>query len=219
MGMENGESKKYSEMIGTRYGRLLVESVKRVNNRNVCACLCDCGTRKDVRRDHLIGGKIVSCGCYQKEVASNVSATHGMTHIRLYRCWRNMKTRCYNPNYIEFDRYGGRGIVVCEEWQRFEPFYEWAISHGYQNDLTLDRKNNDGNYCPENCKWSDTQEQALNRSSNSFVTYNGITKHISEWDKDVGAAKSGRVRARLNAGWSVESAVTTPVKRSGQPRL
>jgi hypothetical protein len=119
----------------------------------------------------------------------------------------------------EYPLYGGKGVTVCEEWQTFEPFYEWSITNGYRDNLSIDRINNDGNYEPGNCKWSTPQEQALNRSTNAIITYNGVTKHISEWDKDIGSAKSGRVRARLNAGWSIEKAVTTPINRSGRRKL
>ena len=210
--MENGESQKYSEMIGTRYGKLVVESMNRIDGRNVCVCRCDCGNRKTVRRDHLISGKTLSCGCYVCENAGALNKTHGMSKTRIYRIWKGLRNRCYNQRLPQYSDWGGRGITVCEEWTNFESFYKWAIANGYRDDLSIDRIDNDGNYEPKNCKWSTPQEQALNRSSNAFITYNGITKHISEWDKDIGSAKSGRVRARLNAGWSVERAVTTPVK-------
>lgn len=206
-------------MIGMHFGRLVViENVTDVG-RSRFLCRCSCGNKKIVRMDHLRRGLVLSCGCFRKEITAERSTKHGMKNTRLYRCWRNMKTRCYNPNGAEFSLYGGRGITVCEEWQTFEPFYEWAMANGYRDDLSIDRIDNDGNYEPSNCKWSTQKEQALNRSTNIMITYNGITKHISEWDKDIGSAKSGRVRARLNAGWSTEKAVTTPVKRSGRHRL
>jgi hypothetical protein len=135
-----------------------------------------------------------------------------MSGTRIYRIWKGMRNRCENQNIPQYRDWGGRGITVCEEWKTdFNKFYEWSMTHGYTNELSIDRIDNDGNYCPENCRWTTAQTQALNRKSNSFITYNGITKHISEWDKDIGSAKSGRVRARLNAGWSIEDAVTTPV--------
>lgn len=219
MGLENGESKTDSLLIGRRIGRFTILSAFRENGRNYCLCLCDCGKKKTVRFDHLMSERVVSCGCYQKEITAERSTKHGMKNTRLYQCWRNMKTRCYNPNCSEFNLYGGRGITVCGEWQSFEPFCEWAMANGYRDDLTIDRIDNDGNYEPSNCKWSTPKEQALNRSTNAIITYNGIAKHISEWDKDIGSAKSGRVRARLNAGWSIEKAVTTPIKRSGRHKF
>lgn len=134
-----------------------------------------------------------------------------MTGTRLYRIWKDMRNRCCNKNVPGYHLWGGRGVSVCEEWQTFERFFEWAVSHGYEESLTIDRLDNNGNYSPENCRWVTMKEQSLNRRSNSYLTYNGVTKHLSEWDADIGAARSGRVRARLNAGWTVEQAVTTPV--------
>ena len=122
-----------------------------------------------------------------------------------------MRSRCYNENIPGYGLWGGRGIRVCDEWRIFQNFMNWAESNGYSDDLTLDRVNNDGDYTPENCRWVTMKEQSLNRRSNAYLTYNGVTKHLSEWDSDIGASKSGRVRARLNAGWTVERAVTTPV--------
>lgn len=209
--MENGKSQKYSEIIGLRFGRLVVESTSQENGRTICHCICDCGNRKLVRRDHLTGGKIISCGCYQHEIAGRTNRTHGMSRNRIYRIWKSLRNRCENANIPQYSDWGGRGITVCEEWHSFEQFYEWAIRHGYSDNLSIDRKDNEGDYCPENCRWTTAKEQALNRRSNVLITHNGVTKHISEWDKDIGSSKSGRVRARLNAGWSVERAVTTPV--------
>lgn len=200
MGLENGTSQKYQEMIGTRYGRLVVERVEKVNDRTVCHCLCDCGNSKVVRRDHLICNKIVSCGCYQREIAGNLNRTHSMSQSRIYRIWKSLRNRCENSNIPQYSDWGGRGINVCDDWKTFESFYEWSMNNGYNDNLSIDRINNDGNYCPENCRWVTAQEQSLNRRSNTFITYNGVTKHISEWDKDIGSRKCGRVRARLNAG-------------------
>ena len=98
---------------------------------------------------------------------------HGQSRSRIYQCWADMKTRCLNKKHRWYAQYGGRGITVCDEWMRFEPFAEWAYSHGYAEDLTIDRIDNNKGYCPENCKWSTQQEQSLNKrhlpNSNGFV--------------------------------------------------
>lgn len=91
-------------------------------------------------------------------------AKHGMSHSRVYRCWQDMKDRCNNPHNVSYARYGGRGITVCEEWQEFVPFWEWAVNNGYDDALTIDRIDNDGNYTPENCKWSTQREQSINKA-------------------------------------------------------
>lgn len=88
---------------------------------------------------------------------------HGMCGTRLYRCWVDMRHRCNNPNNPFYYCYGGRGITYCEEWEEFLPFYQWAIANGYSDELTLDRIDNNGNYSPENCKWSTQHEQSLNK--------------------------------------------------------
>lgn len=90
--------------------------------------------------------------------------SHGMSRTRLYRCWQDMKDRCLNKNNKFYHRYGGRGISFCNEWKDFEPFRDWALANGYDDKLTIDRIDNDGNYCPENCKWSTQHEQSLNKT-------------------------------------------------------
>lgn len=89
---------------------------------------------------------------------------HGMSHSRLYKCWVDMKARCLNPNHNWYSHYGGKGITVCDEWKDFIPFMEWAHLHGYSDELTLDRIDNQGNYEPSNCRWATQQQQSLNKA-------------------------------------------------------
>ena len=112
---------------------------------------------------------------------------HGMSHTRLYRCWMDMKTRCSNPKNRFFHRYGGRGIKVCDEWQSFEPFMEWALENGYSDSLTIDRIDNDKDYCPSNCKWSTQREQSQNKTHmpNKYG-YTGIRKAVRPGGKVCG---------------------------------
>lgn len=112
---------------------------------------------------------------------------HGQRNTRLYRVWGGMKKRCCKPSHPFYANYGGRGITVCEEWRNsFEAFYDWAMSNGYSDDLTLDRIDNNGNYCPENCRFVTQTEQIRNRSISRTATINGMTKSLMEWASENG---------------------------------
>lgn len=112
---------------------------------------------------------------------------HGLRKHPLYSVWANIKTRCYNQNDVHYERWGGRGITVCDEWKNdFQTFYDWAMSNGYQDNLTLDRIDNDGNYEPSNCRWVTTTIQNRNKRNCKPITYNGKTKFLNDWAKEYG---------------------------------
>lgn len=136
--------------------------------------------------------------------------THGQAHSRIYNIWSNMKQRCYNEKSQAYHSYGGRGIIVCSEWHDFNNFYKWAISHGYSDNLTIDRINVNGNYEPSNCRWISRAEQNKNRRDNVWLTYRNETYLQSEWEKIKGY-KRGVIGNRLKRGWSVEQAITISV--------
>ena len=143
----------------------------------------------------------------------NPNYKDGRKGTRLYSIYRNMMTRCYNPRFKSYPRYGGRGISVCEEWlSNFAKFKEWAETNGYDDSLTLDRINNDGNYEPTNCRWITLREQSLNTSRNHLVEIDGIRKPLDEWSKSYGINPK-TVRDRLVRGWDYERAIKTPPDR------
>ena len=207
--VSNGVSmSNLKNLTGMTFNRLYV--IKRVSNDKSerarwLLCRCKCGTIKTVLGKHLLSHKIQSCGCLQRERTTK----HNKCHTRLYNIWRGMKDRCYNSNVLEYDNYGGRGIKVCEEWLNdFQAFYNWSMSHGYSDDLTIDRKENDGDYCPENCRWVTYKEQNNNTSRNRLLTNAGETHTISEWSEILGINAS-TISSRLSRGCSDVEALMT----------
>ena len=107
---------------------------------------------------------------------------HGMKHTRIYEIWCGMKKRCYNQNSKNFPQYGGKGIIVCDDWKNdFLKFYDWSMKNGYQENLTIDRIDNNGNYEPSNCRWITHKQQQRNRTNNIYLEHNGETKTLSGW--------------------------------------
>lgn len=212
----------FIDLTGQRFGRYVV--IRRAEDyvlpsgkhKTTWFCQCDCGNTKNVLSSSLISGCVVSCGCYKKEHDHTRCMTHGATlnhkPTRLYKVWDGMKARCYNPKKNYYGIYGGRGIGMCDEWHRsFEAFRDWALANGYNDSLTIDRINTDGDYCPENCRWSTIKEQSNNKRNNVFITYNGETRTIAQWSEITGFPFHV-IRKRYVEGWNTEDVLLKPMK-------
>lgn len=204
---------KVLRLDGERFGRLIV--IERAENnkhgRSQWKCLCACGNIVTVEGHKLSSGHTKSCGCLQKDAARTAQMKHGESKSRLYECWHHMKSRCINPNNKDYCNYGGRGIQVCAEWSEYEAFKGWAITHGYRDDLTIDRIDVNGDYCPENCRWATVVQQANNRRSNCVIEYDGEAHTLTEWSQKLGISFDA-LQLRLKRNWSVEKAFNTPVR-------
>lgn len=205
---------KLIDLTGQKFGRLtVIERAPTKNKRTMWKCVCNCKDKTVciVNGESLRSGKTKSCTCLSREKVrirmTQKSLTHGKTHTRLYNTWHNMKQRCNNPNSKAYILYGAEGKKVCDEWQKFEPFYDWAISHGYRKDLTIERIDGTKGYSPENCRWVTQKEQCNNRRSNIKITYNGKTQSAGQWAKEYGL-KATLFRQRLKKGWNIERALT-----------
>ena len=206
------------DITGNVYGRLtaIELSYRDKKSNSFWLCKCECGNDTTVRIGDLGSGNTTSCGCYREEQSNKAlierSTTHGGHGTRLYDIWHSMKQRCYYKKHIGYESYGGRGIKVCQEWKNdFSNFRDWANSSGYSKSLSIDRVDNDGNYEPNNCKWSTVKEQSNNRRSNRFLSHKGETKTLSEW-ADVLDINDNTLSMRLNSGWSVERTLEEPVR-------
>ena len=214
---------KLIDLTGQVYGRLTV--IKRVDDyispsgsRKVqWLCKCKCGKEVIVTGNNLRKGNSKSCGCYNRELLAKINLTHNASNTRLYHIWICMKDRCYNPKNKKYKDYGGRGIAICDEWiNDFEAFANWAYDNGYienvsRGECTIDRIDVNGNYCQQNCRWVNQKVQTNNKRNNHYITYNGETHTVTEWNNILGY-KKGVLSRRIFSGWSIEDAFTKPVK-------
>lgn len=176
-----------NKWIGQKYGRLTVTGFVHKGKKWYWECTCECGNSIITQAYLVRNGHTSSCGCLQRERASEASLVHGQTNSRLYRIYNGMKNRCYNQKQQSYENYGGRGITICEEWlESFTAFEEWSLSHGYADDLSIDRIDNNGDYSPKNCRWVTRTEQNENTRRNHLVTIGDRTQPLSAWVRERG---------------------------------
>lgn len=203
-----GTKLKY-DIKGQRFGKAV--ALEYVGNRK-WKCQCDCGNLFETRTERLLHGVTKSCGCFRR--SGEPYKRHGATKTRLYHIWMGLRVRCNQVGGKDYKNYGGRGIKVCSEWNdSYETFAEWAKNNGYADNLSIDRIDNDGDYCPENCRWATTKQQANNRRTNRYLTFRGQTKTLREWSEITGISLSG-INYRFRKGWSVDKTLSTPGRKS-----
>lgn len=179
---------KFDDITGNVYGDWVVLSYAGKSRWN---CRCVCGVEKSVVGATLRNGTSANCGC--KKVK------HGMDGTKIYRLWAHMKERCDKPTHKSYSFYGGRGISYATEWVEFKPFHEWAMANGYEEGLTLDRIDVDGNYEPSNCRFITNLEQQRNKRNNRFAIINGEKRTVSEW-AEIASLNRHTILYRLNRG-------------------
>lgn len=174
---------KKVDIIGKKFGKLTVIEFSHYQSNHIYyRCQCDCGKIIYARKSDFIRKLYpkTSCGCEQW----GFQKKHNSYKDKLYKCWTAMKQRCLNPKNSYYKNYGARGISVCEEWQHnFIIFQKWAKENGYKDGLTLERKDVNGSYCPDNCKWIPLSKQARNTTRNHYIEINGERKILKEWSE------------------------------------
>lgn len=169
-------------------------------------CTCNyCGFHTIMSAESINSKTTKTCGCLKYH--------HNKVFTRLYSIRGSMIRRCYNKSSTEYNKYGGRGITICDEWLNkedgFKNFYKWAMNNGYQDDLSIDRINNNGNYCPENCRWADVKVQSNNRSTCVYIKYKNYIFNVGQWSEITGIHRS-TILNRFDRGWNVDDALRTP---------
>lgn len=207
--MEVSKISKIKDLTGQKFGELLVISREHSKNgRAMWLCKCDCGSYTIVKGNKLIDGHTKSCGCLRKRKASMLHKTHGESQTRLYQTWQGIKKRCYNTANKDYKDYGGRGIIVCDEWcNNYLAFKDWAINNGYKDCLTIDRINYNGNYEPNNCRWATQKQQVRNSRHNRYITINNETHCLSEWCEILNLNYRNVLNRVNNLGWSIFEAL------------
>lgn len=213
---------KFKDLTGQRFGKLVViERYGSHKGHSQWKCKCDCGNYSIVTTGNLNSGHSKTCGCSYYE-SKNIK--HGLRHTRLYGVWLNIKRRCYLETKPDYERYGGRGIKMCDDWKNdFASFYEWAYKNGYDEnasymECTLDRINTDKDYSPDNCRWVSNKVQQNNKRNNIILSYKGETKTLSIWAEELDLPYKTLYSRLKYRKWSVEEAFERPIGNNGGTR-
>lgn len=203
--------------VGVKYNGLrILEVFKKVCGKRddfMAYCECDCGEKSYHWLRHIKYGSVVSCGCYNSKLITDRNTTHNLSSHPIYIVWRGMKDRCYLTTHHKYKDYGGRGIVVCQDWRySVENFYDWMVGNGWCKGLSIDRIDNNGNYTPCNCRLATNSQQANNTRNSFMITAFGQTKTAIDWSKDSRCNVSAScIRQRIMRDrWSPEKAINQP---------
>ena len=201
------------DITGQRFGRLVAvrETSDRQCGKVLWEARCDCGATVLVVAGNLRSGNTRSCGCLQRDTVVERNTTHGLRAHPVYRTWVNMRDRCANPRNQKYRHYGGRGITVDPRWDDFATFLA-DVGEKPSPRYTLDRIDNDGPYSPENCRWATQTEQTRNTRRNRVLTLRGVSRPLSAWAEVLGISYNTLHGRITRLGWSVEKALTTPVR-------
>lgn len=209
---------RYIDLIGKRFGRLTI--IRKAPNDKWggfrWSCVCDCGVEKIVHAYNLKRGATKSCGClHAEEMRQRLTKhAHAITGSKsnIYCVWQQMTQRCINHNHQYYHNYGGRGIKICQRWRKFKNFIE-DMGEPPTKKHSIDRIDNDGNYCKSNCRWATKKQQNRNSRRNHLVTYKNKTQCISAWAEETGISATV-IRWRLKYNWSTPKTLTTPVRNN-----
>jgi hypothetical protein len=205
-------------MIGETFNRWTVLALARNDSGKLFyLCRCVCGTERQVRKDQLVRNVSKSCGCWKAEVAkeqiTRLSTKHGLANKSpTYAVWKGMRKRCFNPSDLGYKNYGGRGISVCQRWDDYALFL--ADMGEVPNGMMIDRKDNNGNYEPSNCRWTDKKTQANNTRSNVFIKYDGELRTVKQWAEKLGIPYHMLYQRLFRLGWGVEKSFRTPKQKN-----
>lgn len=199
----------FVDLTDKTFGKLTVKRyLGSEHNKSIWLCVCECGKEKRVVAYHLTNGDTKSCGCLR----GKCRIKHGRAKTPLHRVWCAMRERCYDENNQAYHNYGGRGIKVCDRWlESFNNFLE-DMGERPSDKYSIDRRDNDGNYCKENCYWATWIEQGTNKRNNHYLEYNGEKLTISQWSRKLGYSVAS-IRNRIQRGWSIEKTLTTPTRK------